>query len=61
MGKVIHRELCKRLKFDHTDKWYLHKLEYVPENKPHEILFDSENQTDKKNSRSEDKTYKQDR
>ena len=25
--KVIHRELCKRLKFDHINKWYMHKPE----------------------------------
>ena len=26
-GKIIHRELCKRLKFDHAKKWYMHKPE----------------------------------
>ena len=25
VGKVIHRELCKRLKFDHTIKCYMQK------------------------------------
>ena len=30
--KLIHCELCKKLKFDHTNKWYMHKLEYVSEN-----------------------------
>ena len=29
VGTVIHWELCKRLKFDHTSKYYMHKLEYV--------------------------------
>ena len=29
VGKVIYRELCKRLKCDHVDKWYMYKLEYV--------------------------------
>ena len=24
-GKVILWELCKKLKFDHTTKWYIHK------------------------------------
>ena len=33
VGKVIYRELCKRLKFGYTDKWYMHKLEFVHENK----------------------------
>ena len=23
VGKVIHWELCKKLKFDHTTKWYI--------------------------------------
>ena len=27
VGKVIHSELCKRLKLDHTDKYYMHKPE----------------------------------
>ena len=27
MGKVIHWELCKKLKFDYTAKWYMHNLE----------------------------------
>ena len=24
VGKVIHREMCKKFKFDHTNKWYMH-------------------------------------
>ena len=24
IGKVIHWELCKRLKFNHANKWYKH-------------------------------------
>ena len=27
VGKVIPWELYKRLKFDHSTKWYMHKLE----------------------------------
>ena len=27
VGKVIHWELCKGLKFGHTTKWYMHKVE----------------------------------
>ena len=23
VGKMIHRELCKKFKFDHTTKWYV--------------------------------------
>ena len=32
VGKLIHWELCKRLKFDLTTKWYTHKSESIPEN-----------------------------
>ena len=28
VGKVTHWELCKRLKFYHTDKCYMYKLGY---------------------------------
>ena len=31
-GKIIHGELYKRLKFDHTDKWNMHKPASVLEN-----------------------------
>ena len=24
IGKGIHREMCKKFKFDHTNKWYMH-------------------------------------
>ena len=27
VGKVIHWELCKKLRFDHMNKWYMHNLE----------------------------------
>ena len=32
VGKVIQWELCKKLRFDHTTKWYVHKPESVLEN-----------------------------
>ena len=35
VGVVIHWELCKRSKFDHADRWYIKKLESVPENEQH--------------------------
>ena len=41
-GIVIHWELCKKLRFDHTAKWYMHKLESVLENERHKILGDFE-------------------
>ena len=34
VGKVINRELCKRLKFGHTIKRYMQKLYSVQENEP---------------------------
>ena len=46
VGKVIHLELCKKLKFDHTTKWYLHNPESAPENETHKIPWDFEIQTD---------------
>ena len=42
VGKVIHEELCKKLKFDNTTKWYMYKLKSVQENKTHKILRDFE-------------------
>ena len=44
--KVIHRELYKRLKFGHADKYLMHKPESVQENEIHEILWDFGIQTD---------------
>ena len=29
VGKVIHWQLCKKFKFDHTNKWYMYKPEAV--------------------------------
>ena len=45
-GKVIHLELSKKLKFDHTNKWYIHNSESVLENEMHKLLWDFEIQTD---------------
>ena len=44
--KVIHWELCKRLKFDPNTKWYLHKPESVLENVMLKIPRDFKVQTD---------------
>ena len=46
MDKVIHCELFKKLKFPHTNKWYMHNPESVVGNETHEILWDFERQTD---------------
>ena len=32
VGKVIHWEMCKKFKFDHTNKWYMHNPASVLEN-----------------------------
>ena len=33
MVKVIHWELCKKFKFDQTNKWYMQNPEYVKKKK----------------------------
>ena len=45
LGKVIHWELCKRFKFDHADKGYIQKPDFVTENEIYEILWDFDMQT----------------
>ena len=42
MGKVILWELCKKLKFNHTNKWYIHNPESALENEIHKILWNFE-------------------
>ena len=46
VGKVIHWETCKKLKFDHTNKWYMHNPAAVLENDTHKLLWDFNIQTD---------------
>ena len=46
VGKVIHWELCKKMKYDHTAKWYILNPECVQKNKIHKLLEDFEIQTD---------------
>ena len=43
---MVHWELCKKLKFGHTNDWYIHKQETVIENETHKLLWDFETQTD---------------
>ena len=45
MGEVIHWEMYKKFKFDHANKWYMHKPEPVLENETRKILWDFEIQT----------------
>ena len=35
VSKVIHWEMCKKFKFDHTNKWYMHNPASVLENDAH--------------------------
>ena len=42
VGKLIHWELCKSLKFDQADTWYIHKPESIRENETQKILWDFE-------------------
>ena len=42
LERAIHRELCKKLKFMHTDKCYIHKPEFALEKKTHRILWNYE-------------------
>ena len=44
--KVISREFCKKFKFDHTNKWYMHNPESIQENEMQKILWNFEIQTD---------------
>ena len=46
VGKLIHWELCKGLKFNHTNKWCMRKPESVLENEIFKILWDFGIQTD---------------
>ena len=46
VGKVIHWEMCKKFKFDHTNKWYMHNPTSVLENDTHKLLWDFDIKTD---------------
>ena len=45
MGKAIHWEMCKKSKFDHANKWFLHNPVSVLENDTHKLLRDFDIQT----------------
>ena len=40
VGEVLHWEMCEKLKFDYTNKLYMHNLESDEENKMHKLLWD---------------------
>ena len=46
VGNVIHWEMCKKLKFDHTNKWYMYNPAPILENATHKLLWDFNIQTD---------------
>ena len=46
VGKVIHWEMYKKSKFDHTNKWYMHNPAPVLENDTHKLLWDFNIKTD---------------
>ena len=46
VGKVINWEMCKKFKFDHTNKWYVQNLAPVLENATDTLLWDFNIQTD---------------
>ena len=46
VGKVIHWEICKKSKFDQTNKWYIHNQAPVLENDTHKLLWEFDIQTD---------------
>ena len=45
VGKVIHWEMCKKFKFDHTNKWYMYNPESALKNEMHKVHSDFEIQT----------------
>ena len=46
VGKVIHWELNKKFRFDHSNKQYMHHPKSILENEMHKVLWDFEIQTD---------------
>ena len=46
IDKVIHWEMCKKFKFDHTNKWYMHNPATILEKDTYKLLRDLDIQTD---------------
>ena len=46
VGKVIHCEVCRKFKFDHTNKWDMHNPAPVIENDTHKLLWEFDIHTD---------------
>ena len=45
-GKVYLLGIVQEIKFDHSDKWYMHKPECISENETNKILSDFQIQKD---------------
>ena len=39
VGKVIHKEFCKKFKLDNANKWFMYNPESVLANETHKYLF----------------------
>ena len=46
VGRVIHREMCKKFNFDLTNKRYIHNPEHVLKNNTYKLLWDFEIHSD---------------
>ena len=46
VGKVIHWEMCKKCKFEHTNRWYMQNPAHILDNDKHKLLWDFNIQTD---------------
>ena len=46
VGKKIHWEMCKKFKYDHMSKSYMHNPAAVVENDTHKLLWDFSIRTD---------------
>ena len=65
VGKVTHRELWMKFKFEHSNIWYMHNPASVLEYETHKLLCDFDMQTDhlisarrSDKKRKEKRTYK---
>ena len=46
VGKLIYWEMCKKFRFDHANKWYMHNPALDLENDTQKPLWDFDIQTD---------------
>ena len=46
VGKVIHWKTCKKFKFDHANKWYMHNPAPALEKDTNKLIWDFDMQTD---------------